>query len=85
MPPENLLIVEQASCLFFARARSPCHQNARARSPCHQKIYGLEAHATRKFTDCGTGILPVFCTGWKPMLQENLLIVEQASCLFLPL
>ncbi|TAE46816.1 MAG: hypothetical protein EAZ88_26030 [Oscillatoriales cyanobacterium] len=64
MPPENLLIVEQASCLFFD---------------------GLEAHATRKFTDCGTGILPVFCTGWKPMLQENLLIVEQASCLFLPL
>ncbi|MEG4391135.1 hypothetical protein QUB30_01560 [Microcoleus sp. BROC3] len=39
---------------------------------------GLEAHPTRKLTLCGTGILPV-----PPTPQENLSLVEQASCLFL--
>ncbi len=50
---------------------------------------GRDAHPTRKFNDCGTGILPVlkrrlyFGAGETPTPQENLVIVEQASCLFL--
>jgi hypothetical protein len=57
---------------------------------------GRDAHSTRKFSDCGTGILPVlkrrlyfwggilyFGAGETPTPQENLVIVEQASCLFL--
>ena len=47
--------------------------------PFHKKIYSLWnthlARSTRKSTLCGTRILPV--------PQENLLFVEQASCLFL--
>ncbi|WP_333142554.1 hypothetical protein [Microcoleus sp. B13-B6] len=35
---------------------------------------GLEAHPTRKYQLCGTGILPVL---------KNISCVEQASCLFL--
>jgi ABC-type xylose transport system permease subunit len=57
---------------------------------------GRDAHPTRKFSNCGTGILPVlnrrlyfgagrlyFGAGETPTPQENLVIVEQASCLFL--
>jgi len=48
---------------------------------------GQDAHPTRKSTLCGTGILPVSSSflwaGRMPTPQENLLFVEQASCLFL--
>jgi len=46
---------------------------------------GQDAHPTRKFSLCGTGILPVLenGAGRMPTPQENLVFVEQASCLFL--
>jgi len=40
---------------------------------------GQDARSTRKSTLCGTGILPVKREWCVP--QENLLFVEQASCL----
>ncbi|WP_293127944.1 hypothetical protein [Microcoleus sp. bin38.metabat.b11b12b14.051] len=43
-PQENLIFVEQASCLFLTMI-----------------VFwgGQDAHPTRKFSFCGTGILPV--------------------------
>ncbi|MEG4852674.1 hypothetical protein QUB10_17520 [Microcoleus sp. B5-D4] len=43
VPQENLLFVEQASCLFLKMVQDAC--------------------STRKFTLCGTGILPVLENG----------------------
>ncbi|CAA9421238.1 Potassium uptake protein TrkH, partial [uncultured Microcoleus sp.] len=42
-----------------------------------------DAHPTRKFPLCGTGILPVLNGISGPPPPENLLFVERASCPFL--
>jgi hypothetical protein len=87
--------VEQASSLFlsedFILGRADC---ILGRADCilgRQIVFwgGRDAHPTKKFSDCGTGILPVlkrrlyFGAGETPTPQENLVIVEQASCLLL--
>jgi hypothetical protein len=68
-PQENSLFVEQASCLFLIMVQHLSSKGFSFFSKHSSSYYkpknwgGQDAHPTRKFTLCGTGILPVLDNG----------------------
>ncbi|WP_333342511.1 hypothetical protein [Microcoleus sp. T3B2] len=63
VPQENLLCVEQASCLLSQKS-ARCEFNLRCCTIVNKLFRNRQdACSTRKFTLCGTGILPVLENG----------------------